>query len=159
MNILLKGSKLRRLLPGRNESLRLARQLGAVNETPDSTPPGNNAANANEVDDTIVGDLARKAYADRRRRAAIPGTGGLFGEPAWDILLDLFIAAEEGRQVALESACAHAGVPDANAQRWVAILEKRGMVVRETSPQALWREYVRLTPQARQDLAEYFRNA
>lgn len=128
-----------------------------MTEPCDPPPAESRAANANQIGDTVPGDLARKAFADRRRRAAIAGTDGLFGEPAWDILLDLFIAAEEGRQVALESACAHAGVPDTNAQRWVAILERRGMVLRESSPQARWREYLRLTPQAQQDLATYFR--
>jgi hypothetical protein len=153
MQIPLLGSKLRRLLPRRNALLRLPGQLGAV--TADSTP--DRPLNADALDESVLAGRARKAYADRQRRALIPGTEGLFGEPAWDILLDLFVAAREGRQVALESACSHAGVPDANAQRWVAILEKRGMVVRESSPQARWREYVRLTPQAYEDLAEHFR--
>jgi hypothetical protein len=120
-----------------------------VTETSDSFP----------ANDVCLGELARKAYADRQRRTRIPGTGGLFGEPAWDILLDLFIAAREGRQVSVESACAHAGVPRDNALRWIGILEKRELVTRETSPQALQREYVRLTPRAHDDLAEYFRAA
>jgi hypothetical protein len=159
MNILLKGRKLRRLLPGRNESLRLARQLGDVTETPDSLSAAHSPTEVDDVDDAALGEMARKAHADRQRRTLIPGTGGLFGEPAWDILLDLFIAAREGRQVSLESACAHAGVPHENARRWVGILERRDMVVRETSPHALQREYVRLTDQAHASLIRYFRGS
>lgn len=159
MNILLKGSKLRRLLPGRNESLRIARQLGAVPHTPDSLSAADAPPEVDEIDDAALGEIARKAHADRQRRMAIPGTGGLFGEPAWDILLDLFIAAREGRQVSLESACAHAGVPHDNALRWIRILERRDMVVLETSPHALQREYVRLTDQAQASLISYFRGS
>lgn len=39
-------------------------------------------------------ELARQSYDDRRRREKIFKNESLFGEPAWDILLDLFIAAK-----------------------------------------------------------------
>ena len=40
---------------------------------------------------------ARKIYEDRRSRPSIFGNEELFGEPAWDILLDLYIAHVEGK--------------------------------------------------------------
>lgn len=49
--------------------------------------------------------LARQAYALRRKRAAIFGNPELFGEPAWDILLDLYIAHAEAKPVSVSSAC------------------------------------------------------
>ena len=39
-----------------------------------------------------MADQARAIYRGRRLRAQILGDDGLFGEPAWDLLLDLFIA-------------------------------------------------------------------
>lgn len=152
MNFLLKGSKLRRLLPRRNESLRLARQLDAVTEPTDSPPSGNRAANTNEIDDAILGDVARKAYADRRRREHIAGMGGMFGEPAWDILLELFIAARENRRVTRSCIHAAAGVPETIAQRWIAILENRGLVIGD-------RENVRLSDATCAGMADYFRKS
>ena len=55
--------------------------------------------------------LARKAYALRRKRAALFGNPDLFGEPAWDILLDLYIAAGEGKPVSVSSACIGSAAP------------------------------------------------
>ncbi|MGN6357271.1 MAG: winged helix DNA-binding protein [Novosphingobium sp.] len=101
--------------------------MDEISDSPTESP----AANNNQWDDANLGDLARKAYAVRRRRESIPGTAGLFGEPAWDILLDLFIAARESRRVSLATACTAAAVPEASAQRWIAILERRGLVVVE----------------------------
>jgi hypothetical protein len=152
MNILLKGSKLRRLLPGRNESLRLGRQVGAVTEPTDSPPLGNRAANTNEVDDAILGDVARKAHADRRRREHIAGVGGMFGEPAWDILLELFIAAREGRLVTRDGAHAGAGVPETIAQRWISILESRGLVVGDG-------DHIGLSAATCSGMTDYFRKS
>lgn len=152
MNFLLKGSKLRNLLPRRNESLRLDRQVGAVTEPTESPPSGNRAANTNEVDEAILGDVARKAYADRRRREHIAGTGGMFGEPAWDILLELFIAAREGRRVTRGNVHAGAEVPQTIAQRWVSILENRGLVIGEG-------DYIGLSATTCAGMADYFRKS
>lgn len=74
--------------------------------------------------------LAREIYASRRRRHRyLPAE--LFGEPTWDILLDLYIAARERRRVPTTSACIGAHVPPTTALRWLRILEARGMVDRE----------------------------
>lgn len=74
--------------------------------------------------------LARELYASRRRRHRyLPAE--LFGEPTWDILLDLYVAAREGRRVPTTSACIGAHVPPTTALRWLRILESRGMVERE----------------------------
>lgn len=155
MKLLTRGSRLLRLFASRNQSLRSGRHLGAVDEISDS-PTANFAANSNQWDDASLGDLARKAYADRRRRTGIPGTAGLFGEPAWDILLDLFIAARESRRVSLANACAGAAVPEASALRWIAILERRGLIVGEGPGHD---RRLKLSPQAHESLVEYFRRS
>lgn len=74
-------------------------------------------------------------YRARRARAAsFGGHGDLFGEPAWDILLDLFIAREAGRRVSVSSACIAADVPATTALRWLSALEQRGLVERQADP-------------------------
>lgn len=153
MKLLSSGSRLLRLFAARNQSLRSARQLGPVDEISDS-PTESLAANSNQWDDASLGDLARKAYAVRRRREALPGTAGLFGEPAWDILLDLFIAARESRRVSLANACVCAAVPEASALGWIAILERRGLIVGDGPAHD---RHLKLSQETYESLIEYFR--
>lgn len=89
--------------------------------------------------------LARKAYALRRKRQAIFGNPDLFGEPGWDILLDLFIAQGEGKSVSVSSACIGSAAPPTTGLRWLGILADEGLVVRENDPEDHRRVLVRLT--------------
>ncbi|KUR74360.1 winged helix DNA-binding protein [Novosphingobium sp. FSW06-99] len=88
--------------------------------------------------------LAREFYAGRRRRARYLSVD-LFGEPTWDILLDLYVAAREGRRVPTTSACIGAHVPPTTALRWLRILEMRALVEREDDGRDGRRTFVRLT--------------
>lgn len=88
--------------------------------------------------------LAREFYAGRRRRARYL-SADLFGEPTWDILLDLYVAAREGRRVPTTSACIGAHVPPTTALRWLRILEMRALVEREEDGRDGRRTFVRLT--------------
>lgn len=89
--------------------------------------------------------LARKAYNLRRKRAALFGNPDLFGEPAWDILLDLFIAHGEGKSVSVSSACIGSASPATTGLRWLGVLADEGLVVRENDPEDNRRVMVRLT--------------
>lgn len=72
---------------------------------------------------------ARRLYSERRRREKHFGSGGgLFAEPAWDILLDLFIAYEEGKSQSTSTTCIGACVPQTTGLRWIALLEREGLV-------------------------------
>ena len=91
-----------------------------------------------------LADLARRFYSQRRRRSRhLPA--GLFGEPAWDILLDLFIAAEEGRRIPVTSACIAADVPATTGLRWLQVLENSALVERRADPADGRRTHVALT--------------
>jgi hypothetical protein len=89
--------------------------------------------------------LARQAYALRRKRAAIFGNPELFGEPAWDILLDLYIAHAEGKPVSVSSACIGSAAPATTGLRWLGVLADEGLVLRENDPEDNRRVLVRLT--------------
>ena len=90
--------------------------------------------------------FARETYAIRRRRDRhLPGD--LFGEPTWDILLDLYVATRENRPVPTTSACIGADVPPTTALRWLRILEARGLVEREEDGHDGRRTFVRLSAQ------------
>lgn len=51
-----------------------------------------------------------------------PSNADLFGEPAWDMIVDLFIAAEENKTVSVSSLCIDASVPMTTVLRWNNIL-------------------------------------
>lgn len=89
---------------------------------------------------------AKLVYSARRRRDAAAGIGGLFGEPAWDILLDVFIAQMTRRDIQVSSVCIEAGVPSTTILRWLARLEQEGLIYRASDNVDGRRRYVRLTP-------------
>lgn len=88
---------------------------------------------------------AKWLYNARRRRDSAAGLGGLFGEPAWDILLDVFIAQKRRQEIQVSSVCLEAGVPSTTILRWLTRLEQEGLIYRESDNVDGRRRYVRLT--------------
>ena len=76
---------------------------------------------------------ARAAREARRRREQIFGDE-LLAEPCWDLLLDLFIAAQDGKRLSITAACLALPVPRGTAQRCIAHLADVGLISRETGP-------------------------
>jgi DNA-binding MarR family transcriptional regulator len=93
-------------------------------------------------------------YEHRRKRNGY-FDGALFSDPAWDILLDLYIAQESGREIAVQSACIGAAVPPTTALRWLKVLEDHKLVKRREDPQDHRRRFIRLTPMAVDALTRY----
>jgi hypothetical protein len=99
---------------------------------------------------------ARTLYADRRRRDELFRLPGMFGEPAWDILLDLFIATHEGRTVSVSSACIGSAVPQTTALRWLRFLEAKELIERESDTHDRRRANLRVTAKATMLIREFF---
>lgn len=119
--------------------------------------PANGSATAIPARDPAALVLARALYAERRRRDRhFPGE--IFGEPSWDILLDLYIAAREKRRVPTTSACIGAHVPPTTALRWLRVLEDKGLVEREEDQRDGRRTFVRLS-RSGLNMVETFLNA
>ena len=70
----------------------------------------------------------------------------LFGEPAWDIMLDLFVNQEQGIPVSVSSLCIAASVPNSTAFRWIDNLTKQGIIIQIADPDDRRRTWVRLAP-------------
>ena len=124
--------------------------VGALDETDSPVRSRSSRPVANHL------ALARKAYALRRKRAAIFGNPDLFGEPAWDILLDLFIAHGEGKPVSVSSACIGSAAPPTTGLRWLGVLAEEGLVVRENDPEDHRRVLVRLTAAGQAAMQRFF---
>ncbi|PTS90435.1 hypothetical protein DBR17_01525 [Sphingomonas sp. HMWF008] len=104
-----------------------------------------------------LSQIARILYRERRVRTRFLDGLAEFGEPAWDILLDLYVAGAEGRKVGVSSACIAACVPTTTALRWLAHLESVGAVERETDPKDGRRNHVRLSLRGEEAMTAYLR--
>jgi len=98
--------------------------------------------------------VAERLYSERRRRdERFPP--GLFGEPAWDLLLALFIAREEGRDLTLPKAYSAAKVDPRDGPALVDRLAAAGMVQRSRARSDQRRNAVVLTDHALERLTDY----
>ena len=88
----------------------------------------------------------RRAIRARRLRAQSFGEG-LFEDPAWDMLLDLFAAELEGARVSVSSLCIAAHVAPTTALRWITRLTEAGLFERRADPQDRRRAFVALSAQ------------
>lgn len=98
---------------------------------------------------------ASEIYRARRRRKRFFATD-LFGEPAWDLLLDLFISRLKKKRISVTSACSAADVPSTTALRWLGVLEEAHLIERfdsETDQRVTW---VQLTDYGSQIMFEFF---
>ena len=101
-------------------------------------------------------NLAKRLYHERRLRDTIFGDAELFGEPAWDMLLDLHDAEIKRRRISITSACIASNVPATTALRWIGVLEQRGLVARHKDETDRRRDFLALTDKARALLEEFF---
>jgi len=104
----------------------------------------------------VYARLARKEYATRRERESIFNQAELFGEPAWDILLDLYVAYVDDKAVSVSSACIGSASPPTTGLRWLGVLAENEMIIREPDPVDQRRVLVRLTERSIEVMDRYF---
>jgi DNA-binding MarR family transcriptional regulator len=78
----------------------------------------------------------------------------MFGEPAWDILLILYVS--DGRAFSIKKLSDQSGLAPTTALRWVDYLAQQRLVERDTHPTDLRTIVVRLTDAAEKTLNSYF---
>jgi DNA-binding MarR family transcriptional regulator len=91
----------------------------------------------------------------RQLRAAFMPTA-LFAEPAWDMLLDLYAAYYEGKEVSVSSLCIAANVPSTTALRSIETMTEQGCLIRRRDPKDGRRIFLALSDAARGWLDAYF---
>ena len=82
-----------------------------------------------EFSDDALAGVATRMFNARRRRAQFFDPE-LLSDPAWDMLLDLFIARIRGKWMRTISLCIASGVPNSTALRWIAALEAHDLIER-----------------------------
>lgn len=97
----------------------------------------------------------RERIRQRRLRESL-FSADLFADPAWDMLLDLYAAELEGREVSVSSLCIAAAVPTTTALRWIKLLSQRGWLARAQDPSDGRRINMHLSNEARARLDRYF---
>lgn len=99
---------------------------------------------------------AYRLYRERRARLqAFSQSFSIFGEPGWDILLEIYLADTIGRAMCVGTACLAADVAQTTGLRWLAKLEKIGLVLRQDDPTDGRRGLVMLTPRGRTEMERY----
>lgn len=99
--------------------------------------------------------IAKWLYWSRGIR---PGTlsPDLFGEPAWDLLLDLYIREKSGSRSSVTSACIGSRAPHTTALRHIDALRRSGWIKRIPDEGDKRRFWLALTPGAIQKLDRHF---
>lgn len=136
----LSGSEGGRPLSLGNRISRIAERLaGSVSDAPGSPA------------EELVG---RVIHARRLRFRYFPES--LFGEPAWEVLLELLQAQIEGRTVTVTALSEAAGTPGSVTLRWLNHLVGHGLIRRRPDPHDTLTELVELEPMASEAMRRYF---
>jgi predicted transcriptional regulator len=104
--------------------------------------------------DKKLATIAESIYRARRRRLKL-FNANLFGEPAWDMLLDMFIKTARGERLSTTSLCIAADVPQATGLRWIAQLEEQGLLSRRQVVDDRRLKIVEITPEGYRLMRQY----
>lgn len=112
--------------------------LGLSSNAPASSPSNYRASELGQrVSHYLVGRRARSHILD----------DSWFADPAWDMLLDLFVSQSLGRNVSISSACIAANVPQTTALRWIERLVDEDLLVRKDDPTDRRRAHLHIAPE------------
>jgi len=98
-------------------------------------------------------DFVEQIIAERDLRVSYLNID--FGEPGWDMLVDLYRAGEIRQKISVSSLTLASRVPPTTALRQIAHLKSIAMIVTEPDPSDRRRAYVFLTQTARNSMDDY----
>jgi DNA repair protein RadC len=107
-------------------------------------------------DDERARNNARSTARRRLLRRQLLGHDELFGEPAWQMLLDLFIHDGDDVPLSMSALSAAAGIPSSSAMKLVQRLCDAGLLERTIDMFDRRRSLVRLAPEVAHKLRAYF---
>ena len=100
--------------------------------------------------------MAEQLYFERRKRDEIFQLPTVFGEPAWDMLLDLMMARERGQKLSVTAVTQGAAAAPTTALRYLAILESLGLIERKRDQNDGRRSWLQLTDAGHQKMSAFF---
>ena len=92
----------------------------------------------------VLASFAAKMYRSRRQRDRLLPPS-FFADPAWDMLLELFISKVEQKRISVTSLTIAAACPATTALRYLNLLEKTGFAFREDCELDLRVKYISLS--------------
>lgn len=120
--------------------------VGGFQPFPTATPDTSRTVDAKALREIIKKRRLRDRYFPAE----------LFADPAWDILLDLKAATQEGQNVSVSSLCIAAAVPPTTALRWITAMTENGMLIRRQDPEDARRVFIDLSDETNASLDDYF---
>jgi hypothetical protein len=114
------------------------------------------SSNPNAKDVTFYNWL-KSEYKNRSMRRAFFSDDYMFGEPGWDILIDLCAAEIDGKRISITSSCLASGVAITTALRWIQVLQKDGYLERVPDEGDKRRSWLRISESGFRSVASYYK--
>ena len=99
---------------------------------------------------------AARLILQRRRLSADEFGDDMFGEPAWEMLLELYVREGSGASTTSAELFATTRTPQSTAERWLRQLEADGLLYRRSHAVEPSTDFVELSDRARASLERYF---
>ena len=143
-----------------DEMLALANRLKSLAEgltevsVESARPNEHSVSGLTELSDEIVLKAVLAHIACRKHRARHFGSA-VVGEPAWDMLLELFVSRAQGKRLSTSSLCLASGVPQSTALRVISLLQADGLLQRQQAPDDRRLTVVSITPHGYRKVRAY----
>lgn len=121
---------------------------------PEGRDPERSPAIYGDMDSSGLAAVARRLLKEVDLRESF-FNAAYFSDPAWHILLDLFVAAVEMKKVSVSSLCVAARVPSSTALRWIKHLTEAGLIGRVADYEDRRRYFIHIEPSAFANMAAY----
>jgi hypothetical protein len=83
------------------------------------------------ISDQAASTAAAILEIRRSRAESLPGE--IFADPAWDLLLELFVADAHGRRLTGHDVSRRCGIAPTVLSRWLLVISERGLIVGDGS--------------------------
>ena len=130
----------------------LEKMLLAVQADAHDTTIFDDASHTADVATTLAVKKAVDLIEIAKRRSRLVAAANLFADPAWFILLDLYVRQHSGLDTGVSSACRASFSLVTTALRHIAIMTERNIIVRRFDPRDQRRVYLELTEETKQEI-------
>jgi hypothetical protein len=132
----------------------LEKMLRAVGAEGDALVPSPSASGASNALTSLAVKKASDLIEITKRRSRLVSAASLFADPAWFILLDLFVRQNSGLQTSVSSACHASFSPVTTALRHITMLTERNIIQRHYDPVDQRRVFLTLTDETSAEIQQ-----